>query len=476
MKANEQDIPLCIDLDGTLLKTDTLLESLILLFRHEPLTFLRLPWWMRRGKAHLKRRVAERVHLPVDRLPYHRDLLRFLQEEKKNDRRILLVTAADDIVAKRISAHTGLFTETFGSDGQKNLRGEAKAALLEGRFGLKGFIYAGNSRWDLPVWEKASQAIVVGAKPSLLKRIENHTPVLRAFSGASSSWMILARALRLHQWIKNILIFFPLITAHRIFEPSFFLHASAAALSFSLAASAAYLVNDLFDLQEDRLHTWKQDRPLSAGDLSLQHALFLIIGCMLVSFLIATTLPFAFVVVLGTYVVLTTLYSLILKRLPLVDTFILAGLYILRIVAGHAATHVAYSAWLLLFALFLFFSLALMKRYTELYFARSEGISTLIREGYSLTDIEHIRIFGAVSASLAVLVLALYVNSEAVRPLYRLPQILWLLCPLLLYWVSRIWFLAARGEIRGDPILFAVRDPMSYVVGGIAAITMLAAT
>jgi 4-hydroxybenzoate polyprenyltransferase len=452
----EDGIPLCVDLDGTLIKTDVLWESVLRLLIRNPLYVFVLPLWVIRGKASLKWHVAQHIQLDITSLPYRKDLLLLLQKELARGRHLVLATACHSSQAQRIAAHLHLFTEVLATD-KLNLRGRAKAHCLVERFGHGSFDYVGSSREDVPVWREARKAIVVGKQD----------PSISA---------CLMRALRPHQWLKNVIVFVPLLTAHKLNELHLLLQAALAFSAFCLCAAAMYVLNDLVDLEADRHHPSKNCRPFAAGDLPI------IIGVVAVPMLLALSgslallLPPRFSVVLVLYAVIASTYSWRLKRIPLLDSFCLAGLYTIRLAAGHEATHVAYSPWLLIFSMFIFLGLALLKRFQELLSLVTRKQLASGGRGYTTADTQMVALLGSTSSYLAVLVMALYVNSEQVRPLYAHPMRLLFICPLLLYWVSRIWLLAHRGKLHDDPVLFAARDATSYAVGALTVLIMWLAT
>jgi 4-hydroxybenzoate polyprenyltransferase/phosphoserine phosphatase len=463
------DVPLCVDLDGTLLRTDMVWESLVQLLKRNPLYIFLVLGWLLRGRAYLKAQIAARVHMEVDALPYNQELIDFLRSEKRSGRTIVLATASDSRLAHRIAAHLQLFDEVLASDGKTNLRGKNKVSVLAERFGARNFDYAGNSSVDLPVWEQSRQAIVVSGKPGLAERARQRTEVSRIFGPDQRLLPALVQALRPHQWVKNLIVFVPLLTAHRLGESALVWQATLAFFAFSLCASGVYVLNDLFDLEADRHHPTKRLRPFAAGELPLFVGLAAFPVLLAISAILAWQLPWHFSAVLAVYVLLTTSYSLRVREIPLLDVFCLAALYTARLIGGHEATLVKYSFWLLLFSMFIFLSLALMKRFTELIAARRQNKADLKGRGYTADDLQLVATLGTSSGYLAVLVLALYVNSQelgqGLDKLYQNPILLLLICPLLLYWVSRVWLLAHRGEMHDDPIVFALKDPASYVVG-----------
>jgi 4-hydroxybenzoate polyprenyltransferase/phosphoserine phosphatase len=474
--AQESVAPLCVDLDGTLIKTDLVWESLVRLIKRNPIFVLIVPFWLLRGRAYLKRQISQRVSVDAASLPYNQPFLEFLRAERGNGRKIYLVTACDSRLAQDVADHLGIFSELLGSDGKTNLRGKTKAAALVERFGRGGFDYAGNSTVDLPVWEQARQAIVVSPNSRLAARAEERTKVARRFDSPPPTLGALARALRPHQWVKNLIVFVPLLTSHRLMQPAPALDALRAFVAFCLCASAVYVLNDLLDVEADRHHPTKRLRPFACGDLALPLGLALVPILFLAAAAVAWLLPWRFGLVLGIYFGLTTSYSWRLKEAALLDVFCLAGLYTIRLIGGHEAAGVEYSFWLLVFSMFIFLSLALVKRFVELRAARQQSKSEIKGRGYSAGDLDLVATLGCANGYLAVLVLALYVNSDRVVPLYHHPMRLLLVCPLLLYWISRTWLIAHRGQMHEDPIVFALKDPVSYLVGALTLLVVWLAT
>ncbi|MDP9133088.1 MAG: UbiA family prenyltransferase, partial [Nitrospirota bacterium] len=405
------------------------------------------------------------VTLDVTTLPYQQELVEFLTSERLSGRELALATASPVTFARAVAAHLGLFDDrVFGSDASVNLKGARKVALLIERYGARRFAYAGNSTADLPVWAEANEAIVVNAPASLVRRAEALTRVSRVFSEPVKWLKLVAKALRVHQWAKNVLVFIPVVASHQIIDKRLLMQAGVAFLSFSLSASSVYILNDCLDLASDRRHPRKKNRPFASGGLSIPFGILLAGGCLLGGVLLAFVLPPLFLLVLAGYLLLTTGYSFYLKQFVLVDVIVLAQLYTVRVYGGGAATGVAPSHWLLTFSLFLFLSLALVKRFTELrLMSQAEG-KELHGRGYWVTDTEHISSIGSASGLLAVLVLALYISSKEVLLLYSHSEVLWLVCPVMLYWISRVWMLAYRNRMDDDPVVFAVRDPKSYVM------------
>lgn len=467
---------LCVDMDGTLLATDVLWESLLVLLRTQPWRLAFLPVWLLKGKAHLKRQIARHVVLDPASLPYRDDVLDFLREEKKVGRKIVLATASDRTFAEAVAHHLGLFSAVLASDGKINLAGRRKLKALEMYVGGKEFSYLGNGKADLPLWKAASEVTVAYPSTRLLRQVQRVGTVLRVFSPRANRLRSLLRALRVSQWAKNTLLFVPLLLAHKVTGGAQAFAALLAFCSFSFCASSIYIVNDLLDLKSDRQHPKKKLRPFAAGTLPISTGMLLVPLLVGSSFLIAGfLLPSLFVATLGMYVAVSTAYSFYLKRIVVLDILVLAGCYTIRVVAGAAAVTVPVSPWLLAFSMFLFLSLALVKRYSELVLMHTVGETLAKGRGYLVDDRELLQGIGVTSGYLSVLVLALYINSKEVTALYQHPQALWLLCPFLLYWITRIWLLVYRGVIDEDPLVFTLKDPASYVVGGFIGLVILAA-
>jgi len=455
------ELPLCVDLDGTLARTDVLVESIFALLKQNFIYILFLPLWLLKGKAYFKQQIADRVELDVEQLPYHDEFLDYLKQQKALGRRLILATASNLKYAEQIALHLGLFESVIASDKQNNLSGRRKCQRLIDAFGEGGFDYAGNAKVDLEVWHHAEGIILVAPEAGVQEQAEKLGRVKKVFHGPQAGLATYFKALRLHQWIKNLLIFVPLALSHQILDLALLAQAMLAFLAFGLCASSIYLLNDLLDLPADRRHPSKRDRPLAAGALPIKRGVLLIPMLLLIGFTIALALPFEFLLVLVLYFVVTLAYSLWFKQAALVDVLVLAALYTLRIIAGTAAAGVEYSFWLLAFAMFLFLSLALVKRYSELMAQPEDNDQFLHGRGYRVGDLDILSQFGSSSGYLAVLVLAFYINSSEIKLLYTYPEAIWMLCPILLYWISRVWLLARRGEMHEDPVVFAIQDVRS---------------
>jgi 4-hydroxybenzoate polyprenyltransferase len=474
-RASVEKPPLCIDLDNTLVKTDTLLESMLLLLKQKPLYVLLLPFWLLKGKSYLKHQIAQRVILDVALLPYHSALLEYLREQWRSGRKILLTTAADASIANQIAKHLGIFHAVLATNGRPNLAGRAKLRQIRKYLGSSEFVYAGNAKVDLPIWRSSKSAIIVNAPNRIVDTVNKFANVSHLFKERNNRVRSFVSAIRPHQWVKNALILIPLGAAHEITNPERLLDAVLAFVAFSLCSSGVYLLNDLLDLEADRRHSSKQQRPFACGDLPVKVGLLAFPLFVVAGIGLSLLLPFHFTMILSLYFVSTLSYSFYIKKIVILDVILLAVLYTLRIIAGGVATDIYISNWLLVFSLFLFLSLALLKRYSELHDIASLAKETDPSRGYSTCDIEQLTSMGSASGYITALVLGLYINSEDVKSLYAHPELLWLICPLILYWISRAWIIARRGAMDDDPVVFAVTDRTSYAVGIVAAIIVVLA-
>lgn len=457
--------PLCVDLDGTLIHTDMLHESTLVLVRQSPAAMFALPMWLSRGKAWLKQMLSTRVDMNVAALPYNDELLGWLKSQREQGRRLVLCTASDARYAHAISEHLGIFDEVIASDGAVNLAGSNKAEALCRRFGERGFDYVGNSSADLSVWKKAGAAVVVNGSAGLVDRARACCEVSHVLPRRRKTLGVWRRVFRVHQWMKNVLLGVPLLASHQIGNLDAWWTLLLAFVSFSLCASSVYITNDLLDLESDRLHPRKRARPFASGAVPVWQGVVLAPILLVLSFGLGWFAGRAFLAWLLVYFVLTTAYSLWLKRVALVDCLALAALYTLRVVAGSAAVTLQFSFWLLAFSVFLFLSLAFVKRYAELLVQAGRGKDGAHGRGYVTADAPLIEVLGVASGFASVMVLALYLNSEAVLRLYATPQLMWGAVPVMLFWISWVWMCAHRGEMHDDPMVFAVKDRASQFAG-----------
>jgi len=472
-RAPQTDNTIFVDLDGTLIRSDLLWETLFLALRQRPQILYRLPRWLAAGKARLKAELAAAVDFDAALLPYREDVVAQLRLAQANGRRIVLATGANEKLAHAVADHLGVFDAVMASDATVNLTAERKLDRIMSECGEGRFDYLGNSHEDLCLLDKADAATVVAPdraadrwqKRSGAHRIDEDEGRLRPA----------IKALRPHQWMKNLLIFVPMVLSQEFFNLEMLVGAILAFVSFSLAASAVYIGNDLVDLTADRKHKSKRHRPFASGALPIPTGLKLAAGLLVTSLAIAWILPEHFLAVLGIYLVTTTAYSLFIKRMLLIDVLVLASLYTMRIIAGSEASGVEASFWLLAFSLFFFLSLALVKRFTELQDFGTGAHRSKTGRGYVDADLETLAQAGLASGFASVLVLALYVDSKEVRQQFTEPHLAWALCPLVLYIIVRIWILARRDEMHEDPVVFILRDWRSQLMIGLGAIMFLAA-
>ncbi|WP_312796431.1 UbiA family prenyltransferase [Tianweitania sp.] len=462
---SEAAFPLAVDLDGTLIATDLLWEGLFLLLRRNPLLMFLVPLWALSGPARLKHEIARRIDIDPATLPYREEVLDRLRMEQAAGRRIVLATGTPKKFADAIAEHLGLFDAVLATEGLHNLTSKNKVDALEAIYGKGGFDYLGNSRHDLAIFDAARTAIVIAP--------DRHAARWQVAKGCEliatpkPTWKTLVRMLRVHQWLKNGLIFVPLFLAHEYFNLPAIGRCVLAFISFSAAASAIYIINDFFDLALDRQHKTKRNRPFASGTLTIPFGLACSGLLLLLSVLTALALPPLFWLVLGTYLVTTTAYSVSIKRMLLIDVLTLAGLYTIRVLAGQAATDFDPSFWLLAFSIFFFLSLALVKRYVELRSTVADAKQRIAGRGYRPEDQEVIAQAGMGAGFAAVVVLALYIDSSAVFEQYNHPYMVWPLAPLILYMIMRIWILARRDEMHDDPVVFILTDWRSQLMVGI---------
>jgi 4-hydroxybenzoate polyprenyltransferase/phosphoserine phosphatase len=446
-----------VDLDGTLTPSDTLVEQLIALTHRHPDELPALAVRAVRGRAGLKAYVASRARWSADRLPYCQPLIDYLHEQRARGRKIILATGADRAVADAVATRLGLFDAVLASDGARNLKGQAK---LDGIRQLVGndFVYAGDSAADLPIWAAARAAILVAAPTRVAQRVRATVAVEREFARPRVGVGVWLRALRVHQWLKNLLLFVPLLTAFSFSDARNLIALTLAFIAFSLAASATYIVNDLWDLASDRAHLRKRLRPLASGELSIPLGGAAAAAALATALLVAAALSGRFLLVLLLYLAVSSAYSWKLKEYVIVDVLVLALLYTLRIIAGAVVVGVDVSSWLLAFSVFLFFSLALLKRCSELVSLERAGSTATRGRDYRAADLAVLWPLGAGSGLCAVVVFGLFISAPETQARYAGPQLLWLVAVGLIYWLCRLWIKSARGEMHEDPVVYAVRD------------------
>ena len=470
--------PLCVDLDGTLVHTDTLVEGLISLLHHHIWLIFALPFWVLAGKAKFKERVAAQAELNVAELPFSQKLTERLRWEHEQGRRLVLVTGADQKTARQVSEHLGIFDEFLASDGVANLSGKDKANELVRRFGRKGYDYIGDSQKDLPVWANARKALAVSSSAGLLRRARTANPDLEVIETRTRPrWRALLKATRPHQWAKNLLVFVPLLTGRMLGDTDKLIPAVLAFLALDLTSSGIYILNDLWDVSADRQHTTKRKRPFASGGLSLQTGflagfVFTAAGLCLA----ALVGPWLLVGVVLLKVLLSWAYSVFLKRKIILDIIVLSSLYAMRILVGSVASGVPISPWLWGVSIFFFLSLAFAKRCSELTDLKTRNLKEAAGRSYLVDDLPLLMAGGLCSGYLSIMVFTIYMNSDTVKVLYANPDLLWVAVPFLVYWLTRLWLYVQRGEMNQDPVVFVLKDRVSYLTGAAILMVMWAAT
>lgn len=453
---------LVVDLDGTLLKSDMLHESFLSAFARRASTPVKSVMQLLNGKAALKSYLAAEAVIDITSLPYDDEVIKYINEHRSDGGKVALVTATHQLLADKIAQHLEIFDEVHGSNNGVNLKGVVKAKFLVDRFGSDGFLYMGDASADVPVWEVSAKAVTVNASNAVRRKVEAFGKPVEHLKTTSRSWGSYFKALRSHQWLKNILIFVPMLAAHML-DLSSFLSICLAFVAFSLIASSVYVVNDLLDLSSDRAHPRKCSRPFASGAIPITHGIQLAILCLLIGIAIAALLGSIFLFVIGAYYLTTLAYSLIFKRKIIIDICVLAGLYTMRILAGGAALGIDLSVWLLAFSVFFFLSLAAVKRQAELVDLGKRKEIMIAGRGYETHDLPIIAMISVASGYISVLVMMLYINSPNVTILYQTPEILWGVCCVLLYWLTRTIMLTHRGRMHDDPVVFAATDRISQI-------------
>ena len=468
---------LVVHLDGALLRGGVLFESFWSAFGQDWRSPFLSVAALTGGRASLKRHLAMASAVETATLPYDPKVIAFVQAWRDSGGRTALVTASDRDFAEAIAAHLGIFDEVHGSDGKLNLKGDHKGSFLEERFGSKGFAYMGDAKADLPVWKRAAKAITVNAPAALRREAERVCANVEHLVTDTGSVKPYIKAVRPHQWLKNSLVFLPMLAAHQLNVPTLLL-SLLAFICFSLVASSVYVLNDLLDLAADRRHPRKKNRPFASGSIPIAYGALMAAGLVSLGATLAAIIGGPFLLVMVGYYLLTTAYSLHLKRRIVIDIFVLAGLYTTRIVAGAVATGIPLSVWLLAFSVFFFLSLAAVKRQAELNDSAQRGHLKANGRGYHVDDLPIIEMVAIGAGYVSALVMTLYVNSPAVVELYAHPEALWGVCAVLLYWITRTVMVAHRGQMHDDPVVYATKDRISqmclliilgFVVGGALA-------
>ncbi|HJY82515.1 MAG TPA: UbiA family prenyltransferase [Candidatus Binatia bacterium] len=467
-------LPLVVDLDSTLTPTDTLIESIIQVVKQSPLNLLRLPFWLLKGRAAFKDSVAAHASFSAKYLPYRESLLTYLRNEKEKGRRIILATAAHKSIARAVSEHLGLFDEVLATETGCNLKGKAKLEAIQERIG-GDFVYAGDSHTDRLIWKAAMAGILVAVAPHTVTAVRRQVPIEHQFPKESPGFAVWLRLLRVHQWPKNLLVFVPLLTSFSFMEIDKLALTTLAYIAFSFAASATYIVNDLLDLENDRAHPRKCQRPFASARLPIMHGLAVAGGALFLAFVMALAVSKQFLAVLLLYLAASSTYSWRIKGYVLVDVLMLSVLYTLRILAGSAAVSIAISSWLLAFSVFIFMSLALLKRCAELVSLETNDTEVSRGRDYRKTDLVVLWPLGVGTALSAVVVFGLFISAPETQARYAAPNFLWLLAIGLTYWLARLWVKTSRGEIHDDPVVYALKDRASLVIGFSMIVVMLIA-
>ncbi|WP_175883039.1 UbiA family prenyltransferase [Burkholderia sp. BCC0044] len=466
--------PLVVDLDGTLTTSDTLMESVIRVVKRKPANLLRLPFWLAGGRAAFKAKVAEHADFRAETIPYRKSLIDYLTRERENGRKIVLATAAHCSIAERVSTHLGLFDRVIATSDDTNLKGEAKLACIREQIG-DDFVYAGDSKADLPVWTGARGAVLAGVSSDVGADVRSHVPIEHEFTNVRATFSTWCKALRVHQWLKNLLLFVPLLTAFAFLDVDKVSVLALAFLSMSLGASATYIGNDLWDLDSDRRHPRKRNRPFASGVLSISQGITCAAVLLTLAFALALAVSAEFTGMFALYLFLTTAYSWRLKSVVLLDVVVLSLLYTYRIVAGAVAAEIMVSRWLLAFSVFAFLSLALVKRCSELVFLRQSDKNATAGRDYRVSDLEVLWPFGIGASLAAVVVFGLFINAPETVARYTVPHLLWFVQIGLIYLFGRLWIATVRGVMHDDPIVHILENRGSFSMLCIMVAIVLAA-
>ena len=454
--------PIVVDLDGTLTPTDTLVESLIKLCKKSPIQFLYSWKFLFFGIATFKQRVSDLISLDVKRLPYRADLVAFLKKEKKAGRRLILATAADRKIASAVADHMGLFDDVLSSDGKANLKGTKKLQAIQNLVG-NDFVYAGDSKADLKVWQASESAIVVGNNVGVANKARSLTKTTQTFASPRpciGDWL---RILRLRHWLKNSLMFIPAITGMTVANAVALYDLAGGFFAFGMLTSATYIFNDLWDLESDRGHPTKCQRPLASADISIVSSIAIGVVLILLGLVVGYCLNFAFFLSMLMYMFTTGAYSAAIKKLVVMDILVLASLLTLRIVLGGLLCNLEISSWLLAFSFTAFFSLAILKRCTELVNLKTRNLTWVDGRGYSVKDLDFLWPAGISATVCSIVIFLQYISNEEVIGNYQSPALLWVAGFGITYWMSRLWIMTARGDMDDDPIAFATKDKTSLI-------------
>jgi len=446
---------LFVDLDESLISTDILREQLIRSFALSPWGTLKILFKGRFRPERVKAAITDKIDIDPKTLPYNAQVLALIHQVRKEGRPVVLATASHEKVAHKIAKFLGVFDAVLATTDTYNCKGKKKVALMQDFAQGRPFDYVGDSRADLAIFKEAQTPYIVGKLPYP----ERHQRIKRP--GIFKPFL---KAIRPHQWSKNALIFLPLLTSHNLSWATV-MTAIFGFICFSLAASAIYVINDMVDVEDDRHHPEKKNRPFAKGDLTIDEGIWLSLILLASTIILSYIWLPAGLWVLCSYISLTFLYSFSLKTQAVLDVFCLSTLYAIRVLYGQVINQIESSSWLLAFCVFFFLSLAFMKRTAEIEKTERKEQPLMNRRGYQTEDGFLLKTAGISSGLLSILVLTLYINSDKVTKLYGYPDFLWGAAYVLLYWKLRLWLIATRGNMNQDPVLFALKDPISYGTG-----------
>lgn len=453
-----------VDLDETLIQTDLLYERLLLLCRLSPLRLFQIPWFLLQGKLRFKKWIFSKVEIDFSMLPYRAEVLEKVRLARQRGETTLLLSASLQEDVDQVMRHLKLFDQGVGSR-HENFKGAAKTKYLESHYLNNNVTYVGDSGSDFPVWKHGHKIIAVNPHPRLMKKIQSLQKPVEFICDSEKVFGLILKQLRVHQWVKNILVFIPVFSAHRFNDILPWIASLRGFFAFSFLASAVYVFNDLCDLKTDRVQEAKKHRPLASGRLPLKLGIALVPVCLVLGGVVSLGLPSQMLMILGGYLIMNVIYSFWVKEWLALDVIFLAIFYALRVLVGGAASMTPVSEWLLSFSIFFFTGLAMVKRFSEI--KKQSNLSVAGRSGrraYEQQDLMTVLVMGITTSIVSILVLALYLSTGEVQKLYRTPGVLWLVTPLLLYWFNRLWLLGARGEISEDPVLFAIKDKVTWGV------------
>lgn len=461
--------PLVLDLDGTLIRTDSLIEQAVAFVRRKPLSVFKLFGWVLAGRVTLKERLAVAVPLDPALLPINEDVVALAEQEAAKGRKVVLATASHADTAKLFMTRFPFISEILATDAGVNLKGKTKAEALVKRF-PEGFDYAGDSSADVEVWKRARNGITVGASASTVSKAKKATNILQVIPRPRVLKAFI-KCLRPHQWAKNVLVVVPAILSGRIIDPTTILPLALAFFALSLTASATYVFNDIWDLQDDRQHWSKRKRPFASGTLPLPVGIAGALVCFAAGLALAFMAGLAVLQWVLVYVAVTMTYSLWLKRKVIHDAFTLASLFTLRLVVGMVAVAAVPSPWLFVFAMFFFTSLAFAKRHTEIARVIEKGGDWVNGRGYRASDLPLVLASGIASSIAAVVIMVLYIIEDAHQQSFiKNGDWLWALPPLIFLISSRIWVVCQRGDLDDDPVVFVVKDRVCLTYAATAGV------